>query len=324
MNEKTNRRLFGLLLIQMLLVAALFWPRTSKTSVENGLFTGVDWAKINDVTIQEAGKALELRREGGTWVIPAQASFPADEKRITDLFDKLKNLKTGLVVSKTAPSFERLQVSDEKFQRKLSLKFDGDKTDGLYLGSAPQYRRAHLRRLGQNEVFTTDKLSAFDLSTKSEDWLKRDLVKTDSKDIVGIELKRRGETLTFRRIETKAEEKDVNGVVIKPGETAWMLNGKPVNTAKFEAILRNLSSLSLSAVLGTENKTDYGVTPASPTIKLTLKQGDKTVDKIFTIGAKKDADYVVHAGDSPFYVKVSAYLLAPVMDAKRAEFVATK
>lgn len=280
--------------------------------------------------LADEDKTIELKKEVGQWVVPDQAHYPADPEKISKFIEKLEKMETGLLVGQTQPSHERFEVSDKKFQRKVQFALaSGEKDDshGFYLGSSPRFRNVHIRRFGQDKVFTTDQIASFDVTMNSNDWLQKKLMDVRSEDVFAIEIQRGKEKLKFTKVEkaaTKLPEASEDSVSSTPTkEFVWKMGNQEVNKSTFDSILRNLSSLRLNQVLGKEDKKEYGLKKPQLVVKISYQKDAGTKEKVISIGQKDEADYYVKMADSPYYVKVAQYQLKSILETKKQEFVET-
>jgi len=299
--RNTNFRLSLVLLVQLLLVIWIWWPQKSETFIQSGLFDGMNWEKLKTISIKDQEEELVLIKTNDQWIVPDQFDYPADKKKLAEIFKKLKGLNSGFIVGQTQNSHKRLEVSNDQFQKKVSFSKDL----GFYLGTSPQFKKVHIRRFTQKEVYTTDQLSSYDLPTDSNNWIEKNFVKIDSAKIKSIELQRGKEKFLFIRVKSKEEDKE---------KEVWKLDNKTVDKSKFDPILRNLSGLRLTKVFGNKEKREYGLKKPNAVITISYEKEGKVLQKTILIGKKKENDYVGHLQGSSFYVAVSSYQLKNLLE----------
>jgi hypothetical protein len=152
-----KRNLILLLVIQVLLVMGLFaWHKHHQPKLEAKQLLDFSISDVDRLIIHDASNHVSLKKSGTDWLLPDMNSLPVDVKKLDDLLDKLKNTKLTWPVTTTASSHERFEVSTDKFQRRVEL-YQGDKKLGeLLLGSSPGFKKIHVRREGENEVYAAE------------------------------------------------------------------------------------------------------------------------------------------------------------------------
>lgn len=311
-----NRNLSLVLLLQVILVLGVWWPKNSKTMTHPNPLSSVDFSNISHVEIFQGGatpKRLVLEKKAGVWVVPDQEGFPADEKMIDRAFAQLKSLALNVPVANQPSSHKKLQVSDDDFQRKIIFE-NGEKSKplGFYLGSSPQFKQVYLRAMGDDAVFASDQVSPFDFSVEARDWVQKSLMGISSEMLQSITIKRGQETLSF----SKTEKKDEKTAAF------WVLNGKEVEPGAMDPILRNLADLQLTQVLGQQEKPEFGLD--RPKVVVTVKFKDKhqeVQEKTFTIGKPKSGDFVARVSDSAYLVGLAPYQVNPMIESKIKDLI---
>lgn len=173
---KLHTGLSGLLALQLLIAAALFWgqQQPGQQSEQQALLR-FQTEQLDRVVVSDADHSVTLTKSGDTWVLPDLQRLPADAGKLQELLDKLQSLQSGWPVATTAASQQRFEVADDKFQRRLQL-YQGDKLAGeLLIGTSPGFRKSHVRRAGDDAVYAV-KLNSFDWPAKAEDWLDKALL----------------------------------------------------------------------------------------------------------------------------------------------------
>lgn len=183
---KLHTGLSGLLVLQLLIAAALFWgqQQPGQQSKRQALLS-FQAQQLDRVVVSDADHSITLTKSGDTWLLPDLRQLPADAGKLRGLLDKLQSLQTGWPVATTDASQHRFEVAKDKFQRKLQL-YQADKLVGeLLIGTSPGFRKSHVRRAGDDAVYAV-KLNSFDWPAKAEDWLDKALLAaSDIKRIEG-------------------------------------------------------------------------------------------------------------------------------------------
>ncbi len=306
--KRHNQILAGILVIQIILSVAVFWPKSAATGASESLFPDLEAGDILALTITDAdGKSIQLKKVSEDWVLPDADDYPAQADKITPLLDRILGLTTGRLVTRTDASHKRLQVSPDDFVRRI----DSETADGmrhtLYLGSSPRYGATHFRVDGQSETYLTDDISTWDTNATAASWVDTAYLSVPQDDITKMMLENTNDTFTFT----------------EDDEGAWTMDGlaadETLDEAKVTASIRQAASVNMLRPLGKEDLAAYGMD--EPNAVVTLETGDKTIT--LRVGAKDPADnsYVVTSSESPYYVRVSEYGVKDLVERTRDDFL---
>ncbi|WP_163833440.1 DUF4340 domain-containing protein [Spartinivicinus ruber] len=173
---KLKTWLTGLLAIQLVLAAGLFWSseHQQQQNIQQPLL-GFKLADVTKLVISDSDDSVTISQSGDHWVLPDLANLPVNDDQLTDVLVKLEAIQTGWPVATTTSSHERFEVAEDKFQRQVQL-FQGDKLIGeLLVGTSPGFRKVHIRNPEDDAVYTA-KLNSYELPVKGDDWLDKSLL----------------------------------------------------------------------------------------------------------------------------------------------------
>ena len=295
--KRHQQILLGVLALQVILSVIVFWPRQAKSGTGELLFPDVAATDVVALTITDnLGEQVALRKADGMWVLPDAGDYPAKGETITPVIESLVTLDTATLVARSEANHKQLQVSEDTFQRRLDFETAAGKTYTVYLGSAPRYTATHFRVGGKSETYLTTALSTYELYTRASSWIDTVYIAIDQETVTGAVLENAQGTFSL----------------VKSGED-WTLADlaadETISTGSTGAIVRNASTLSLMTPLGKTEDPSYGLD--SPSAVVTL-QTDDGATHVLTVGSKsaEDNTYVVKSSDSPYYVRVSEYLVS--------------
>ena len=306
--KRLNLILGIVLAAQIVLSLAVFWPRAAATGGGGALFPDL---KADDVVVltvtDDQGVSIALRKAGAAWVLPAAGDYPADAAKITPLLDKLAQLDTRRLVTRTEASHGRLKVASGDYMRRVDFETAAGARHTVYLGSSPKFGTTHLRLEGQNETYLTDVLSAWDVSAAPASWVNAAYFTLDQQTLTRVTLKNAHGTFVF----TKDEQGNWTWTGLKASEQ--------LAASAVTALVNNATSVTLVKPLGKQEDAAYGM--AAPLATVTLETGDKTVTLL--VGAQDPADksYVVKVSESPYYVRVAEYNVQALVEDTRDSFV---
>jgi len=306
-----NRILAGILVLQIAVLAVVFWPRTAAEVGEDPLFAGVEAGQIAEVTIREAEAEIRLVKQGETWALADAGNYPCQEGAVPELLDKLVALKADRLVTETRSSHERLKVAEDNYERLVEFSLRGGGTHALYVGTAPTYGVSHVRLDGRDEVYLVSGLSSMDVSARAANWIDTTYVTLDQSQVVALTLQNANGTFAFA--------KDAAG--------AWSMAGlgadEPLQVSAVTSLLSQLGALRMTAPLG---RSDQGYGTDSPSAVLTVRATDaegSSVENVLIVGNKSEdgSAYAVKWSGSPYYVHVAQYSIGQWLDYTRESFI---
>jgi hypothetical protein len=308
--KRTQQILSAVLVLQIVLIAVVFWPRRSASSDESRfLLDGVETADVVALTIHDIdGRELEIRRgDDGGWMLPDSGEYPVQEEKVTALLDKLVAINADRLVTRTAGSHKRLQVAADDFMRRIVVDTTDGKRRVVYLGSSPSYGTIHVRAEGENETYLTNEVSSWEVNATVESWIDTAYLSVQSDDLVALTLQNSNGQWSF--------EKDAEG--------DWTMvdlpEGEMLDESNVTLLVNQARQISMVRPLGREADASYGLDRPAGTLR--LQTADRTIT--IEIGAKsaEDNTYVVKSSESPYYVRVSEYSVQGLLEKSGEDFV---
>ncbi|MGB5097691.1 MAG: DUF4340 domain-containing protein [Porticoccaceae bacterium] len=335
--EKTIRLLAAVLGVQLLLALGLSFtgPQLSAPATETPLL-GFDAEKVDRLVIEgpEAAK-VALTKTDGNWRLPDAADFPADRDKIEQLLKRLRELRGGTPVATTLGAQQRFRVSDADFERRVTLRA-GDQTLGiLYLGTAPSLRQINARAATSDAIFAVE-LGAHEFPVKTDAWIDHAVLRVPRDEIVaidvaGLHLERVPDPAPTMEATTKASaENQTVGVATDAGtgtiggaapRTQWratgLAAGESLNSAAADTLAGELADIRISALLGTEEKSEYGLHKPVLSLQITRKGGAPVE---YRLGKAPQGDeYTLKVSNRTQYFRLPAYSAEQLLKAARRE-----
>jgi hypothetical protein len=275
---------------------------------------------VDKITIEGSdNQKIAIVRKGQGWVLPAIGNFPADQSKVERLLEQLQGLKRGPAVATTEGALERFKVSDQDFERRLTLARDDETLATLYFGTSPGMRQVHARTSEDDAVYTA-RFGLYDAPVKAADWEDKAVLKIPADQIESISLAE----LTLRRANqsqnqsnSKGESASMDDAGEASDQTAWtaepLEDDATVNQEKADGLARKLADLTVGSVLGREARPEYGL--ETPALTLTVKREDgKTIE--YRLGKHDEGDdYVLKVSSRPEYFRVPGYTAKPLIEA---------
>ena len=300
-----KRRIFilnGVLAAQLVLAAVL-----NLTGEDYGAFQAEEKLlsfnkqAVGDLRIEDGTDSVVLKKQEGKWLLSESGDFPASQRDVERLLDKLAALEKGWPVAKSRGAARRFMVDEDQFERKLTLLSDDDTRATLYVGSSPGFRKVYVRPGDGNEVFAVD-FNTWEADANADDWIDKDVLALDEStvervEMPGIILQRTHGTL---QVADLGEKEQTNG-------------------EERRALLGKLTGLRIQSLLGTEAKPGYRQDEPAFEVKMTREGGEVLR---YRFSKPEDASYyVLKRSDLDYYFKVAEYLVDPVRDTTREKLV---
>ncbi|MCA9962059.1 MAG: DUF4340 domain-containing protein [Anaerolineales bacterium] len=304
--------LSGLLALQVVLVAVVFWPRQAAETAAGLLFPDVEAAQITAVSFADnEGVEVDLVRQGGGWVLANGGDYPADGTKIEPILDKIVALRGDRLVAQTATSQAQLQVAEDAFVRRVQFTTSAGETYTLYMGSAPTAQATHMRRADQDETYLVGGLNVWEASQNASGWIDTAYTNLDLTTITAVSLQNGNGTFNLSQA----------------GDQLWTLadlaEGESVNQTNVSTLLSRISSLRLLQPLGTAELPQYGLASPQAQVLLTVEADNASRTYTLLIGAQNpdSGNYIVKWSDADYYVEVSSFSVESMVNYGRADLL---
>lgn len=168
--------LVGLLALQVLIVCGvLAWNLREPPKPE----------QFFDFTPEEITK-LQVVHEDTTIIVENTAEDvwqlddgkPADGDKVTRILEKLADASTGWPVATSTSTAERFEVTEDTFQRHLTLYVKDDVVADAYFGTSPSFRLTHVSDVDGGPVYSIE-FSNYELGEDKAAWLDKNLLKPE-------------------------------------------------------------------------------------------------------------------------------------------------
>lgn len=306
---RLNQILTGILIVQLIVAAFVFLPRTLSGQAEvEALLPGLDVDHVVTLTITSGeGRSLTLARKDGTWVLASAGDYPTVEGDVQTFLQNIAAVQTNRLVTETSGSHKRLEVAKEDYQRLVELEADDGSTHRLYFGTSPTFGAAHVRLDGENEVYLTSELSAQDAGILATDWVDSSYVSLPPEEVTAFTLQNAQGTFEFAR----------------DGE-AWSMAGltgdEVLNENAVQTLLSRATTVRLQQPLGATEAPEYGLDDPGAVVSLETNSGETHTLRVGAQDAE-DNSYVVAWSGSPFYVRVSEFSVRDFVEKTRDDLL---
>lgn len=311
--NKLNRILAAILILQLIAVTVVLWPRRTPSAAEGTpLFSGIEVEHIVGLTIASAdSQSIQLAKRNGDWVLPTVDDYPCLEDKVPNLLTKILGLKGSRLVAQTSSSHKRLRVASNDFERRVEFELDDGTRHLLYLGTSPSFRAIHVRADDQNQVYLVSDLTLQDAGARASDWINREYFSIPTDQIIALMLENQNGRFEFEK------EGDI-----------WTMKGlsagETLDQDRFKTLVNRAALITLTEPLGKTEKETYGLQQPSAVITLRThsnETGDRTY--VLMVGAKDTTDnsYIVKSSESQYYVRVSEFTVKEFVEKTREGFL---
>lgn len=326
---KRNQILIIILGVQLILALYLFWPQShsAKTSLKT-LFPDISAEDVVELALKDAeGNSVQIQKKEGGWILPAYGGYPADQGKVSSFLKKLTALETKPLVARKKSSHRRLKVSEDDFQRVITFKAGNkEKTQSLYLGSSPGYKKTHIRAGSGSEVYLAGDISVWEAGIEPSSWTDTLYFSVEEKDVVNVSVKNAHGTINLER-------GDQNEWVLRK-----IKSGLKLKVEEWNSMLRKAVAIRMEEPLGREKSPSFGLKKPSAVLTVVTevasnrdkdnartkeKQREDESEKVhktytIRIGAqdKEKKGYIVKSSESPFFVRVPVYAVEPFIEKK--------
>ena len=305
---KFQRILAILLAAQVLLAAIALWPRQAQVAAGQPLLGEFDPAQVTSLAVTDnTGKELILQRSGESWSLASAAGYPVEAAKVTPVLEKLAQIQTSRLVTRTATSHKRLQVAAEDYQRRLVITLASGVQKVVLVGSSGGSQTVHVRLEGHDEVYLTSELTTTDLGSGAANWIDTTFMALSVDQVSALRLVNASGELSF--------SKDEIGSWVQ----ADLPEGRQSDSARINTLVSRLATLRMVEPLGKDALPEYGFDQLALLAELVVPSADGASTQIVTleVGAFDEAanQYIARSSASEYIVRVAGFNLSEAIQA---------
>ncbi|MFK7871645.1 MAG: DUF4340 domain-containing protein [Oligoflexales bacterium] len=140
-----------------------------------------------DPSEQSEVKMLSFKKVNEQWVMPDHSDFPVAQDKLNKVLGSLSETRRGWPVGKTEIAAKALKVTEENYEKRVSLSV-GEKTDVLYLGTSPGFRKVHARLGGEDKTWAIV-LNSWDFPVNPADWRSKEVYEVPRAHVTQVTFK---------------------------------------------------------------------------------------------------------------------------------------
>ena len=278
-----NRNLVSLLLlllIQCVLVAAVYWPGSGKQGSAIEAMAPFDRYRVTELYVgDEFDNETALKKVGERWFLPELEGLPADTLMVDKLLDAITNSANNWPIADSIAARQRFRVASYHYRRRISLLAGEQELGTFLLGTSPGYGKIYARNQSQLAIYSIP-FNAHDAPGVSGAWLDRKLLQTRAPV----------------RISADAYSLGLEG-------DQWLSGmGETPDERELQALLAALRSLQIDGLASEDDQRDLAEAEADMVLTIESLAGTVTLE-LFRMGER----YFIHSSEYPLFFSLSAY-----------------
>jgi len=278
-----NRNLASLLLlllIQCVLVAAVYWPGSGKQGSAIEAMAPFDRYRVTELYVgDEFDNETALKKVGERWFLPELEGLPADTLMVDKLLDAITNSANNWPIADSIAARQRFRVASYHYRRRISLLAGEQELGTFLLGTSPGYGKIYARNQSQLAIYSIP-FNAHDAPGVSGAWLDRKLLQTRAPV----------------RISADAYSLGLEG-------DQWLSGmGETPDERELQALLAALRSLQIDGLASEDDQRDLAEAEADMVLTIESLAGTVTLE-LFRMGER----YFIHSSEYPLFFSLSAY-----------------
>ena len=164
--------LIGLFVLQVLVIALFLVTQSGGVRTPEA-FLEFDIAAVDQLRITSTDESIKLTKDGEQWLLPD--GNPADGSKVDSVIGKLADSGADWPVATTQSAAKRFEVTQQSFQKRISIYSGQDLLADLYLGTSPSFRKVHARLANKSDIYSIE-FSNFEAGTSLSAWLDKSLL----------------------------------------------------------------------------------------------------------------------------------------------------
>ena len=316
--NNTQKILITILVAQVALVAFVFWPRNTAVADLGPLLGEIDPETITAITIlDDENNNLRMTKDKAGWRLPDRGDYPVDPEKIQLFFENITVIETNRMITRTPDSHEQLQVSADKFVRKVSLETEDGKEIVFYLGTSSGTKATHVRLENQDEVYLTGEVTTWEVNAEPRGWINTTFMTVPVSEVTEVVIE--NPNGVFKFVKASTGEWEMTNI-----DDASGFNPEILTT-----LINRLSTIRLEEPLGTTMVAGYQLDPPNAIVELKAAyEDDENKKKIYTliIGAfdQENDTYVISSSTSEYFVSVNSFSIKDFVNYSLEDFMASE
>lgn len=268
-------------------------------------------------------KSIVLEKHNGKWVLPQYSDAPVRATQVSSILSQLAGLKRGLPVGTSSSALKRFKLSDTDFERRVQLSEGGKAIGTIYIGSSSGVHKSYARALNDHAAYSVD-VASYELPVQQSDWLDTDLAARDLGSLSEIDISTDPHQSLQLHHAAASAPVSAGGSSSAPhaaptagsasaataSAAVWTqvnaVPGHELDSSAVDALARDISSLQVQGVLGTQAKPEWQLD--HPALALTMKTSQSAPSNVTWSLAKPSSGdyYVLKSSQYPWFFQVDS------------------
>ncbi|MCZ6888809.1 MAG: DUF4340 domain-containing protein [Gammaproteobacteria bacterium] len=245
------------LALQLLLAGALWAFRLADDAIPDPFLT-FDASSVDAIVVSDGENTITVSRIDDVWRL--DGGLPADGDKMESMLEKLSDANGGWPVASSTSTARRFEVTEDKFQRRITVNAGDVEIADVFLGTSPGYRKVHARHRGADDVYSIE-FSNFEAGIDLSWWLKKSLLQP-SGELAALQRPGRWRLDAGEEGWSVAQGPGVDPLGGQLGEL-----GQQLDQQKVETFVRRFTGLNVLGVLDT-------ALPGEPSFSFLLTDDD--------------------------------------------------
>jgi hypothetical protein len=221
--------------------------------------------KVDHLTVQSSGKAVELARANGEWKIDKPYQAPADYGTVEGLIGRVQTAQMKAITAQDAVDLKPYGLDKPAVSVTFGL---GSSQATLIMGKKTDASTVYAKDASRPMIFTVDAALLEDVNKPVDQLRRKDVFEFRAFDAAGIQVTRGSELLAFEKTTGQGKDAGEKWRETKPA-------AKDVDASAFDTFLTKLSNLRAQSFVDAGPKAKTGLESPAMVVVVRFDEGRK-------------------------------------------------
>jgi hypothetical protein len=228
--------------------------------------------KVDHLTVQSSGKAVELARANGEWKIDKPYQAPADYGTVEGLIGRVQTAQMKAITAQDAVDLKPYGLDKPAVSVTFGL---GSSQATLIMGKKTDASTVYAKEASRPMIFTVDAALLEDVNKPVDQLRRKDVFEFRAFDAAGIQVTRGSELLAFEKTTGQGKDAGEKWRETKPA-------AKDVDASAFDTFLTKLSNLRAQSFVDAGPKAKTGL--ESPAMVVVVRFDERRKEERVAFG----------------------------------------